>query len=84
MDKEDVCVHMHTCTHTHTQTHTKWNITQPWKKYNLAICNNMDGSRGYYAKWSKSDEERQIPYDFTYMQNLKNKWMEGNKTEADS
>ena len=33
----------------------------------------MDGPRGYYAKCNDSDRERQIPYDLTYMQNLKNK-----------
>lgn len=33
----------------------------------------MDGSRWYYAKWNNSDRERQIPHDFTYMWNLKNK-----------
>ena len=32
----------------------------------------MDGARGYYAKGNKSVRERQIPYDFTYMWNLKN------------
>ena len=26
-----------------------------------------------YAKWNKSDRESQITYDFTYMNNLKNK-----------
>ena len=41
------------------------------KEWNLAIYNNMDGPRGYYAKWNMSDRERQIPYDFTYMWNLK-------------
>ena len=25
------------------------------KEWNLAICNNMHGSRGYYAKWNKSE-----------------------------
>ena len=30
---------------------------------------NMDGHRDYHNKWSKS--ERQIPYDITYMWNLK-------------
>ena len=35
------------------------------------ICDNMDGSWGHYAKWNNSDRERQIPYDFTYMWNLK-------------
>ena len=29
--------------------------------------------RGYYAKWNKSDRERQIFYDSTYMGNLENK-----------
>ena len=24
------------------------------KEWNLAICNNMDGTRVYYAKWNKS------------------------------
>ena len=31
----------------------------------------MDGPRGHYAKWNKSDRERQIPYDIIYMGNLK-------------
>ena len=33
----------------------------------------MDIPWGYYAKWSKSDRERQIPYDLTYMWNHKAK-----------
>ena len=49
------------------------------KKWNLAICDNTDGSRGYYTKWSKSDKERQIPHDSTYMWNLKNKRNEQTK-----
>ena len=39
------------------------------KEWNNAICSNMDGPRDYHTKWSKS--ERQIPYDITYMWNLK-------------
>ena len=39
------------------------------KEWNNAICSNMDASRDYHTKWSKS--ERQIPYDITYMWNLK-------------
>ena len=31
----------------------------------------MDGPRDYHTKWSKSEKERQIPYDITYMCNLK-------------
>ena len=50
---------------------TQWNITSHKKEWNLAICDNMDGPRGYYAKWNKSDEEWQTPNDFTYMWHLK-------------
>ena len=25
------------------------------KKWNFAICSNMDGPEGYYAKWNKSE-----------------------------
>ena len=32
-----------------------------------AICNNMGGPWGHYAKWDKSDRERQILFDITYM-----------------
>ena len=32
------------------------------KEWNFAIGNNMNGPRGYYAKWNKSDRERQILY----------------------
>ena len=41
------------------------------KEWNNAICSNMDGSRDYHTKWSKSERERQIPYDIAYMWNLK-------------
>ena len=41
------------------------------KEQNNAICSNMDGPRGYHTKWSKSERERQIPYDITYMWKLK-------------
>ena len=30
------------------------------REWHLAICNNMNGSRGYYAKWYKTDRGRQI------------------------
>ena len=37
----------------------------------------MDGTRDYHTKWSKSDKERQMSYDITYMWNLKKlyKWI---------
>ena len=44
----------------------------------------MDEPRDY-TKWSKSDIERQILYDITYMWNLKNNTNEFTyKTEIDS
>ena len=44
------------------------------KEWNNAICSNMDGPRDYHSEWSKSDRERQISYDHTYVWNLKKKW----------
>jgi len=44
----------------------QWNITQPPKENN-AICSNMDATRDYHTKWGKSERERQLPYDVTYM-----------------
>ena len=43
------------------------------KEWNFAICNDRDGPGRYYAKWNKSERERQILYVITYMLNLKNK-----------
>ena len=40
------------------------------KTQNNAICSNMDATRDYHTKWSKSEREGQIPYDITYMWNL--------------
>ena len=40
-------------------------------KHSNAICSNMDATRDYHTKWSKSERERQTPYDITYMWNLK-------------
>lgn len=38
----------------------------------------MDLEVWYFAKWNKSDKEKQTPYDFAYMWNLKN---QTNKTK---
>ena len=42
MDKDVIYVY--------TQTHTQWKIIHLIRKGNLVICNNMDGSRVYYAQ----------------------------------
>ena len=45
----------------------------------------MDGPRDYHTKRSKSERERQTPYDLTYMWNLKYDTNEHiYKTETDS
>ena len=55
------------------------------KQWNNDICSNMDGPRDYHTKWSKSDREREISYDITYMCNLKYDTNELiYKTETDS
>ena len=72
MDKEDGVYVYNGILHSHKSV------------WNFAICNNMDGLGGYYAKWNKSDRKRQLLYDITYMWNLKNQTREYNKNKADS
>ena len=73
MDKEDV-VHIYNGI-----------LLSHKNEWNNAICSNMDGPKDYHIKWIKSDRERQILYDISYMWNLKNDTNELiNKTETDS
>ena len=46
------------------------------KEWNNAIWSNIDGPRDYHTKWSKSERERQISYDITYMWNLKGTYLQ--------
>ena len=59
MDKEDV-VHIYNGI-----------LLSHKKEQNNAICSNMDATRDYHTKCSKSESERQILYDITYLWNLK-------------
>ena len=59
MDKEDV---VHICNGT---------LLSHKKEQNNAICSNIDATRDYHTKWSKSERERQTLHDITYMWNLK-------------
>ena len=69
MVKENVA---YTHRHTHTDIHTCNKILLSHKKeWDDATCDNMYGGRGYYIMRNKSDWERQITYDFTYMWNKK-------------
>ena len=49
------------------------------KEQNLPICNNMDGPGGHYAKRNKSDREKQILYDITYLESKMQQTSEYNK-----
>jgi len=40
------------------------------KEQNNVICSNMAGTTDSHTKWSKSERERQTPYDITYIWNL--------------
>ena len=40
------------------------------REQNNAICSNMDETRDSHTEWSKSESERQIAYDITYIWNL--------------
>ena len=76
-----VCIYIYIHTHTHTYNGI---LLSHKKEWNVAICSNMDGHGGHYAKWNKSDRERQILYDITYMWNLKTTASVYNKKEEDS
>ena len=41
------------------------------KKQNNAICSHIDTAKDSHTKWSKSERERQIQYNITYIWNLK-------------
>ena len=43
------------------------------KELNCAIYRDMDGPRDCHTEWSKSEREKQIPYNIAYMWNLE-KW----------
>ena len=40
------------------------------KEWNNSTCSNMNVPRDYHTQWSKSDRERQVLHDITYMWNL--------------
>ena len=50
-DKEATCVHQYT---------NGILKKKPQKEWISAICNKIDGSEGYCAKWNMSDKEKQI------------------------
>ena len=62
-----------------------YNVLLSHKKgQNNAICCNMDATRDYHTRWSKSERERQTPNDITYVESKiwHNEYIY--KTEVDS
>ena len=55
------------------------------KEWNSAICTDVDGLRVCHTEWSKSEREKQILYNITYMWNLEKlyRWTYG-KAEIES
>ena len=43
------------------------------KEENFTICKSVDRPGEHYTKWNKPIRERQMPYDFTHMWNVRNK-----------
>ena len=61
-------IHTHTHTHTHIHIHTMEYYSAIKKERNNVICSYLDGPRDYDTK---SEREKQIPYDITCKWNLK-------------
>ena len=51
-------------------TYIQWDSTHK-KEGDNAICSSTDATRDDHSWWSKSERERQIPCDITYMWDLK-------------
>lgn len=50
------------------------------KELKLAICDNMNGSQGHYAKWNVSNKERQMPlWSLSYVESKKEKFRDTEK-----
>ena len=58
---------------TENVTHTHEYYSAIKKERNPAVCYNTDGPWGHYAKWNKSNREKQVLNDLTCMCNLKTK-----------
>ena len=57
----------------YTNIHTHNGILVIKKEWNAATCEDMDGSRGYYAKWNKSDRKTTTVWFHLYVESKKNK-----------
>ena len=63
-----LCLYIYIYTYTHTHIYIYLHTIEYYsamKKDCLDFCANADGPYVNYAKWNKSDGERQIPCDIT-------------------
>ena len=62
----------------YTYIHIHKGMLVSHKKINNAICSNMDGLRDHHTEWSKSEGERQVSCDITYIWTTKKKKVQMN------
>ena len=58
-------------THEWIKKTTHWTITESQKREENPAIRDVDGPWGHYAKWNRSEKERQILCDLTDRWNLK-------------
>ena len=63
----------------------EWNgmLLSHEKEWKFVIYSNMNGLGRYYAKWNKSERDRQILYDF-YVESNSHFYVESKKTQQTS
>lgn len=72
-----IYVYIHICVYMCIHTHTHNGLFSHEKEWNIAICEDMDGTREYNAKWTS---QRQISWFHTYVEFKKqNKWAKGKR-----
>ena len=74
-----LCIYTPPPSHTHNES-----LPTNKKERYPASWDIMDGPWGQYAKWNKSDRERQIQCDFTHLYNLKKQNEKKNETKVNS
>ena len=85
MDKEAVvcvCTRSRACTHTCTHTLEYYMAIKRW---DCVTWDNMDGPRGYYAKWisqTERDKYYMIPLICRIKKKKENKWTNKKQTET--
>ena len=73
-----IYIYIYTHTHTHNGILVSYN-----KGWNFAICSNVDGLGGYYAKWTKSYRERQGHISiYKHLKNNRNECICKTETES--